>query len=197
MTEPSPAEAGPAFTRYPVISHGAEFLVMGHLMRRNILAYKAPPNNEGYDLICIHPAPRKLRRQIRVQVKSRLATDSDRGFPVKRRTFDAFDYLVIVLLNVGYFFGKARKHACQDGACPPEFYTFPVGFIREHHDASTSWEKVRTRGLDIERYKDMRGFEQIANDLGIEYPQGLKSRNNGLSNIPVERTGARGARPAR
>jgi hypothetical protein len=21
----------------------------------NILAYKAPPNNEGYDLICIHP----------------------------------------------------------------------------------------------------------------------------------------------
>lgn len=22
----------------------------------NILTYKAPPNNEGYDLICIHPA---------------------------------------------------------------------------------------------------------------------------------------------
>ena len=31
---------------------------MGHLMRRNVLAYKAPQNNEGYDLICIHPDPR-------------------------------------------------------------------------------------------------------------------------------------------
>jgi hypothetical protein len=36
-----------AFTRFPVISLGAEYLVMGHLMRRNILVYKAPPDNEG------------------------------------------------------------------------------------------------------------------------------------------------------
>ncbi len=43
------------FFRLPVVSAGAEFLVMGYLMRRNILTYKAPPNNEGYDLICIHP----------------------------------------------------------------------------------------------------------------------------------------------
>jgi hypothetical protein len=41
--------------RFPVISRGAEHLVMGYLMRRNILTYTAPPNNEGYDLICIHP----------------------------------------------------------------------------------------------------------------------------------------------
>jgi hypothetical protein len=70
------------FTRYPVIAAGAEFLVMGHLMRRNILTYKAPPNNEGYDLICIHPDPRVSSRQVRVQVKSRLATDCDRGVPI-------------------------------------------------------------------------------------------------------------------
>jgi hypothetical protein len=30
--------------RFPVVSHGAEFLVMGYLMRRNILTYKSPPN---------------------------------------------------------------------------------------------------------------------------------------------------------
>jgi hypothetical protein len=29
------------FTRYPVISLGAEFLVMGYLMRRNVVAYAA------------------------------------------------------------------------------------------------------------------------------------------------------------
>lgn len=46
------------FLRLPVVSAGAEFLVMGYLMGRNIPAYKAPPNNEGYDLICIHPDPR-------------------------------------------------------------------------------------------------------------------------------------------
>lgn len=46
------------FLRLPVVSAGAEFLVMGYLMRRNILTYKAPSNNDGYDLICIHPNPR-------------------------------------------------------------------------------------------------------------------------------------------
>jgi hypothetical protein len=44
-------ETPQSFTRFPVVSHGAEFLVMGNLMRRNILAYKAPPNNEGHDLV--------------------------------------------------------------------------------------------------------------------------------------------------
>ena len=159
------------FTRFPVISHGAEFLVMGHLMRRNILAYKAPPNNEGYDVICIHPDPRRKGRQIRIQVKSRLATDSDRGFPVKARTLDAFDYLIVVFLNVGYFFGKAKRSRSKDGAREPEFYTFPASFIRLHHDARSSWEKVRTRGLDIEEFKNEAGFEQIARDLGIPYPE--------------------------
>ena len=32
-----------SFLRYPVMSWGAEALVMGHLMRRNILAFKARP----------------------------------------------------------------------------------------------------------------------------------------------------------
>ena len=44
--------------RLPIVSAGAEFLVMGNLMRRNVLTYKAPQNHEGYDLICIHPNPR-------------------------------------------------------------------------------------------------------------------------------------------
>ncbi len=99
------------FLRLPVVSAGAEFLVMGYLMRRNILAYKAPPNNEGYDLICIHPDPRHIPHpgelaQVRVQVKSRYATDCDRGFPVKEVSLDAFDFLIVVFLNIGKFFGK-------------------------------------------------------------------------------------------
>ena len=159
------------FTRFPVVSHGAEYLVMGYLMRRNILTYKAPPNNEGYDLICLHPDPRVKKGQVRVQVKSRLATDCDRGFPVAAKTLDAFDYLVVVFLNVGYFFRRATVGKPEVGASEPEFYTFPAKFIRQHHKAGGAWEKVRTRGLDIDRYRDTDGFELIARRLTIPYPE--------------------------
>ncbi len=95
------------FFRLPVVSAGAEFLVTGNLMRRNVLAYKAPRGNEGYDLICIHPDPRHRPNkgelpQVRVQVKSRYATDCDRGFPVKEESLDAFDFLIIAFLNIGF-----------------------------------------------------------------------------------------------
>lgn len=85
-------EAGRDWLRLPVVTAGSEHLVMGHLMRRNILTYKAPPGNEGYDLICLHPDPRHQpgpneKAQVRVQVKSRYATDCDRGFPVKRKAW--------------------------------------------------------------------------------------------------------------
>jgi len=72
---------------------------------RNILIYKAPPNNEGYDLICIRPKPRMSGRQIRVQVKSPLASDGELGFLIKGPSLDAFDCLIEAFLNVGYFKG--------------------------------------------------------------------------------------------
>lgn len=154
--------------RYPVISLGAEHLVIGHLMRRNILAYKAPPNNEGYDLICIHPDPRKSAEQIRVQVKSRYQTDCDRAFIVKEKSFSAFDYLIVVFLNNGYYY---KKRPVREGFADPEFYTLPVKFIKKHHQkAESGWERVLTKGKDMEQYKNERGFEIIASDLGIQYP---------------------------
>jgi hypothetical protein len=115
-------------------SLGAEFLVQGYLMRRNILVYKAPPNNEGYDLICIHPDPRKVKKPILIQVKSRYAIDCDKTFLVKERTFKAFDFLVAVLLNVGNFFGKRATQERSE----PEFYTLPVEFVKHNHDIPLS-----------------------------------------------------------
>jgi hypothetical protein len=161
--------AQPAFRRLPVVSHGAEHLVIGYLMRRNILAYKAPPNNEGYDLICIHSDPKKVTKQIRIQVKSRYQTDCDRAFPVKERTFKAFDYLVVVFLNLGYFYGRKRV---EDGYKDPEFFVLPVKWIRRHHTpVKSGWDKVHTKGQRLERFKNEAGFELIASELGIRYPR--------------------------
>jgi hypothetical protein len=173
--------------RLPVVSTGAEYLVMGHLMRRNILAYKAPPNNEGYDLVCIHPDPRHVPRpgelaQVRVQVKSRYATDCDRGFPVKEASLDAFDFLIVAFLNIGKFFGRNDG---STGEREPEFYTLPRDFIRDHHEATSTWQKVRLRHLaaEIEPYNNGAGFDLIAEKLGIPRPR--KVRGELFPSVPV------------
>jgi hypothetical protein len=154
--------------RFPVVSLSAEYLTIGYLMRRNILAYKAPQNNEGYDLICIHPDPTKITKQVRVQVKSRYQTDSDRAFPVKAKTFPAFDYLIVVFLNIGYFYRKSKE---SNGTTEPEFYTLSNEFIRANHRVVESgFDKVPTKSLDLTKYKNGLGFELIAESLGISYP---------------------------
>lgn len=172
-----------AFLRLPVVSEGAEYLVMGYLMRRNILAYKAPPGNEGYDLICIHPDPRHRPGagelpQVRVQVKSRYQTDSDRGFPVREDKLDAFDFLVVAFLNIGNFFDG---YDGTTGMREPEFYTLSQEFVKEHHHTSANWEKVSLRGLDgkIEQFKNEAGFELIARALGVARPSRLTGAGNG------------------
>jgi hypothetical protein len=155
----------------PVVSLGAEHMVMGYLMRRNILTYKAPPNNEGYDLICIHPDPRKASKQLRIQVKSRYQTDSDRGVLLNAKSLDAFDFLIVAFMNIGYYMGKSKSHSVMEGYREPEFYTFPAAWARQHHKISPKGGgSIYTRNLDIEKFRNEAGFESIARKLKIPYP---------------------------
>ena len=154
--------------RLPVVSLGDEHLAIGYLMRRNILAYKAPPNNQGYDLICIHPDPSKSEKVISVQVKSRYQTDCDRSFPVKESTFGAFDYLMVVFLNIGYFFTKSGK---EGGVQEPKIYTVPKSIIEaNHYNPISGFQKARLNKVDLAPYQNEKGLEQIAVALSIPYP---------------------------
>lgn len=152
---------------------------MGYLMRRNILTYKAPPGNEGYDLICIHPDPRHRRKrgekaQVRVQVKSRYAADAGRGFPLKESGLDAFDFLVAVFMNIGRFY---RVRDGNEGARPVEFFTFPPNVIRRAHDSSSSWQKVILANMrvNMNRFSGEAGFELITKSLGVAKPRKIRT----------------------
>ena len=159
------------FRQLPLMHDAAEYLAIGYLMRRNILAYKAPPRNEGYDLICIHPDPKRKTKVVRVQVKSRYQTDSDRSVFVKEKSFYGFDYLMIVLLNIGSFYDEECGDP-REGRMPVEIYTIPRAVAKRlWRKVKSGMNRVRTQNASIEKYKGDRGLELIAKYLRIEYPK--------------------------
>jgi PD-(D/E)XK endonuclease len=129
-------------------SEGAEFLVMANLLIEGIFCYKAYVNFPGYDLIAVNPISQKV---VRIQVKSRWATDYDKSFPIKN--FNC-DFVVHVALNRGYRFSKRNKVG-DSGKKSPEFYILPISVVKAAQNVADKWGKVTITNIpDIEKYKD-------------------------------------------
>ncbi|HET9055480.1 MAG TPA: hypothetical protein VFN30_01405 [Chitinophagaceae bacterium] len=119
-------------------SQGAEFLVLGLMLIEGISCYKSYTNFKGYDLVAVNPETEKVAR---IQVKSRWATNYDKGFPIKR--FES-DFVVHVALNRGYRFGKIAKEGDKDKRSP-EFYIFPTQVVQNL--PRSSWGKINIRKI--------------------------------------------------
>ncbi len=139
-------------------AEGAEFLVCAHLLIEGIPAYKTYTQMPGYDLIAVNP---EAGTSARIQVKSRWASDSDHGFPLKN--LDA-DFVVFVLLNRGnrYRTKEIIKQA-------PEMFVFPINVVAEVR-RDDGWKKVMTRKIpDRDSYREnweiIRSF--LANDRTV------------------------------
>ena len=130
-------------------SEGAEFLVLGHLLIIGINAYKAYVNYPGYDLIATSTDNYKV---CKIQVKSRWATNYNKGFPIK--SLDS-DFVAHVALNRGYSAAKKRKIVDDDlGVRPPQFYIFPTDVIQEHRREG-KWNVIRITDIpDYQKYEN-------------------------------------------
>jgi len=133
-------------------SEGAEFLVLANMLIEGISCYKAYINFPGYDLVAVNPDRSKTAK---IQVKSRWATDYDKGFPIKN--FDC-DFVVHVALNRGYRFGKKAREG-DTGIMDPVCYVFLVDIVRQAWQPNTTWKKVKI--TDILDYQDYRNNWKI------------------------------------
>lgn len=126
-------------------SEGAEFLVLGRLLLEKIPAYKTYTNFPGYDLVATNA---ENNTSARIQVKSRYQTNWD-GFIIKN--FDC-EFVVFAALNRG--FSRPKKNG-DKGISEPEFYVFPISYIKKVRDPKNEWGKiVKNRLIDLEQYRD-------------------------------------------
>lgn len=142
-------------------SEGAEFLVLANLLIRGVHATKAYTNYPGWDVLATNP---ETGQTCRIQVKARLRTDYNRGFPIKN--FDA-EFVVHVALNRGYL--RPRRGGSDTGERPPEFFILPMPVIVKVCESAPMWgasSKVFLRNVpDVDQYRD--AWHLIIDHLGV------------------------------
>ena len=104
----------------------------------------------------------------RIQVKARLATDFDGGFPIKNVDCD---FVVLVALNRGYRYRlKNRK---ESGVKPVEYFVIPIASVKKAIKKGRTWgnmPKVHLRQLDTDKEELRENWEAIQKFLGVRSP---------------------------
>jgi hypothetical protein len=121
-------------------SEGAEFLVLGNLLRLGIPAYKAYTNMKGFDITAM---THDHKHSIRIQVKSRWATNAS-GFIIK--DVDC-DFVIFCRLNRG-----SKKQ--NDNTKHPEYFILPAMVVM-NAPRSKNWGKLNLSAIpNNAHYKD-------------------------------------------
>jgi hypothetical protein len=142
-------------------AEGAEFLVLAYLLIEGVQAIKAYTRFPGYDLIA---ADADQGTSCRIQVKSRWATDYDRGFPLSNLECD---FVLLAALNRGFRY--RRSGAQGDGRGVPHLYVFPIEILRPVVQTSGGWSKVHLRNVsNAEDYRDR--WDLIKTHLAAGHP---------------------------
>jgi hypothetical protein len=100
-------------------SEGAEFLVLCQLLILGIHATKAYVNYPGWDIVAFNP---ELNKSLKIQVKSRFASDSI-GFLIGNLDFD---YLLLVRLNRGNRYSQVNPESKK-----PQFWIIPKSDVEK------------------------------------------------------------------
>jgi hypothetical protein len=103
-------------------SEGAEFLVLGQLLIRHINAAKAYTNFPDWDILAFDA---KTNKQVKIQVKSRYASDSI-GFMLKSMNLD---FLVVAHLNMGIRYTKGARFKPESDI--PQFWVIPKSEVEK------------------------------------------------------------------
>jgi len=143
-------------------SEGAEFLVLGELLIRGIHATKSYTGFTGWDVLAANPRTGKTAR---IQVKARLATDFDGGFPIKNVESD---FVVLVALNRGYRY--RFKHRRESGVRPVEYFVIPIAAVKKAIKKGRTWgnmPKVHLRQLETDKAELRNNWKVIQQFLGV------------------------------
>lgn len=153
--------ARPSAAETNLYSEGAEFLVLGQLLIRGIHATKAYTRFPGWDLLATNPGSGAT---CRLQVKARLATDFDGGFPIKN--FDA-EFVILAALNRGNRYRKTTNSS--DTVRDPVFWVLPMDVISHAAQTAPKWgdsSKIFLRKLeDPDQY--LSAWCLIAESVGL------------------------------
>lgn len=137
-------------------SAGAEFLVLGNLLRFRIQSFICSQNFDDYDIVATNPEKSK---SVRIQVKSRLK-ESDNSFIIKK--FGS-EFVVFVRLNCGR---RKKRELAYEYRKQPEYYIFPTGLCQEFNRGG-EWNKVHLKDIpNYENYKDNWGL--IKEELNLK-----------------------------